>query len=330
MNVIDLKKFGDRECLKTIEQRYRFKPYWWIRQVDEHSRCQLMERHLEQVQENDTAVILGAFTDDEELAGFATMNPLPWDTEHFAVDIWRVGHLGVWGEPQQQRETAGKLTQAVVRQAARHGAQALTIWEPLDAIGVIHALEAGGFRTMESQVYWLYDLQRQPLQPPKTNALFRPHTPADTEALMPLARRVYTPIPDRFHADPHFPTAVSDDLYARWLHNSCTGEAADYISVLEVDGEVVGYATLRYLDDQAGLCNVHMGQFLLGAIEPRYRQAGGVYDDLLRSLLVWLVDRHADLAFVGTQTNNAAAQCGMARMGWRPVCGGLSLHFWQE
>ncbi|MCA9929637.1 MAG: GNAT family N-acetyltransferase, partial [Anaerolineales bacterium] len=276
--------------------------------------------------EEETAVMLGAFS-DAALGGFVIMHPLAWDTAHFGINVWRLVHFGVWGSSAQQREVACALAQAAVSGATYRSVQIIHVWIPLDAIPVIHMLEAVGFRTMESQVYWLFDLQQQPLPAQQTDAVFRPHTPDDVEALVALAGRVYAPIPNRFYADPHLPTAACDDLYAKWLRNSCSGEAADYVSVIDVRGAVAGYGTLRYLDNHSGLCNVRMGQFLLGAIDPDFRQKG-LYEDMMRSLLVWLADRQADVAFVGTQTNNAAAQAGMVRMGWRPVTGGLSLHCW--
>ncbi len=330
MNVIDLKKFAGEEEFDTIVEQYRFKPFWWVRQIDSASQSRLMRRHLEQMRETATAVILGAYSQhDLELCGFVTLSPLVWDSEHFGVSVWRVGHLGVWGDLALQRETACALVHSLVSRAYSVGAQTLFVWIPLDAICVIHALESVGFHVMESQVYWAFDLKGQTLPLPKTDAVYRAHTLADTESLVALARRMYTHIPDRFHADPQFPVAASDELYARWLYNSCTGEAADHILVLDVNGRVAGYSTMRFLDDQAGLCNIRMGQLLLGAIEPEFRQKG-LYDDLLRSSLLWLQSVQADLAFVGTQSNNIMAQMGMARSGWRPVCGGLSLHFWQS
>lgn len=327
MNIVDLTEMA-ADWQSDILARYPFQPYWWIRQVNRQSQQNLMRRQLQKQVGNETAVILGAYANGEPtLTGFATMAPLAWDTEHFGINVWRVSNLGVWGSPSQQRKAAGTLAQKLVHEARQQHAATLHALATLNDLTVIHALEHAGFRIMESQVFWLFDLQHQPIPEPKTTATFRPHRPADVEILVSLARQVYTPIPNRFHADPHLPQAACDDLYAKWLRNSCSGEVADYISVIEVDGKVVGYGTLRFLDDQDGLCNVRLGQFMLGAIDPSFRQKG-LHDDLLRSMLVWLKEHKTDVAFVGTQSNNAAAQSGMARMGWRPVSAGLSLHAW--
>ena len=317
------------DWVDDILVHHRFQPFWWVRQVSTESQQALMRHHLLQLQQDETAVILGVYTKDTpDLTGFAAMQPLAWDTAHFGIDIWRLLYFGIWAKSARQPEAACVLAETVKREAFRRSAQTIHVWMPLDAIQTIHALESVGFRTMESQVYWLFDINRQPIPPQITNASFRPHRPDDTEALISLARRVYTPIPDRFHADPHLPTDLCDELYASWLRNSCSGEAADYISVIDVAGEVVGYGTLRYLNDQNGQCNKRLGQFILGAIDPEHRQRG-LYDDMMRSLLVWLNDQQADIAIVGTQTNNIATQTGLVRMGWRPVCSALSLHLWR-
>ena len=327
MKIFDLKH-SQTAWKEEIVNHYRFLPYWWVRQVDQVSLQRLMRHHLEQMIAEETAVILGA-DQQSTLTGFASMHPLQWDSEHFGFRVWRLPHVGVWGTEQQQQETAHAITEAIVKTAVQQEVQTIHLWQPLDAMHVVHALENAGFCTMESQVYWLFNLKRQSLPAQQTSAKFRPHRPEDEAELVTLASRVYAPIPNRFYADPHLPTDACDALYEKWLRNACKGEAADYISVIDVDGKVAGYGTLRFLDDQNGLCNVRMGQFLLGAIDPAFRQRG-LYDDMMRSLLVWLLEQKADIAFVGTQTNNAAAQAGMVRMGFRPVTSGLSLHLWVE
>ena len=324
MEAINLKATSGWE--EAIIMHYPFKPFWWIRQVDTESQQRLMARHLQEMCADETAVIL-ATPHHAKLTGFATMHPLTWDTEHFGLNVSRLAHIGVWGTPDVQCETACALAQSIVREASQRDVQTVHIWLPMHAIPVLHALEAVGFRTMESQVYWLFDLHRQTMPEKVTAVTFRPHQIQDEPALIALASNVFAPIPNRFYADPHLPDAACDGLYAEWMRNSCKGEAADYVSVIDVEGEVAGYGTLRYLGDQDGLCNVRMGQFLLGAIDPPFRQKG-LHDDLMRSLLVWLKEQKADVAFVGTQTNNAAAQAGMVRMGFRPVTSGLSLHLW--
>ena len=327
MQIVNLKQIAG-DWVEEIVAQYPFQPYAWMRQVDKASQERLMRQQLSQYCVEETAVILGAFV-DTKLCGFVVMKLLPWDTNHFDLSVWRLAHFGVWGDPSDQQEVACALAHKTIANARYYGIQTIHMWVSLDSIPVIHALEAVGFRTMESQVYWLFDLHRQSLPEPQTDALFRPHTPDDVDALVALARRVYSPIPNRFYADPHLPTEACDDLYAEWLRNSCTGEAADYISVIELDGTVAGYATLRYQGNHGGLCNVRIGQFLLGAIDPAFRQKG-LHDDLMGSLLLWLTEQHADVAFVGTQTNNAAAQAGMVRMGWRPVSSNLAMHCWLD
>jgi ribosomal protein S18 acetylase RimI-like enzyme len=318
------------DWVEDVVDNGRFRPYWWIRQVTAESQRALMQQQLSEWQQDDTAVLLGVYNGNaSELTGFAAMKPLDWDTSHFGINVWRLHHLDVWGDLPQRLEAACALVAAVRQEAFRHDAQTVHVWMPLDAIHLIQALEAVGFRTMESQIYWLFDLKRQLLPPKLTEVVFRSHQPTDEAALVSLARHAYTTIPNRFHSDPNLPNDLCDELYANWLHNSCSGEAADYITVIDVDDRVAGYATLRYLNDQQGLCNVRLGQLLLGAINPAYRQRG-LHDDMLRSILVWLLEQKADIAFVGTQTNNAAAQMGMARNGWRPVCSGLSLHLWRS
>lgn len=327
MRCIDLHNDWQPRWADAIHHGYRFPPYWWLRSVSPQSRRQLMQQELDNHAADGDAMLAGVLDKKGELTGFAAAQRLMWDSDHFDLEVWRLTHLGVWGSAPAQREAACALCEWIVQQARRRGADTIHTWIPLDDLPVIHVLEDSGFRVMESQVLWLFDLTRQPLPPRRTTAVVRPHRSQDQEAIIDLARRVYTPIPDRFHADPHLPQAACNELYAAWMRNACRGEAADFVAVVEIDGVLAGYGSLRYAGDREGLCNVRIAQFLLGALEPAFRRSGA-YDDMMTGMLEWLQFQGADAAYVGTQTNNIAAQAGMARQGWRPVRGGLSLHLW--
>lgn len=327
MTLLDLHANWQPSWADAIFQSYPLLPYWWIRSVSAESRQRLMQQALDETLADANALLLGVVDRANDLTGFAAAQRLAWDSDHFGLEVWRMTHLGAWGDDDARQEAACALSRALVQQARRRGAHTIHTWLPLDDLPLIHVLEDVGYRVMESQVLWLFDLNRQPLPPLTSTAVIRAHCPEDTEAIIDLARRVYTPIPDRFHADPHLPDAACDALYAAWMRNSCRGEAADYIAVVDMEGAVAGYGSLRYLGDQDGRCNVRIAQFLLGALDPAYRRQGA-HDDMMIHMLAWLKEQGTDVAYVGTQTNNIAAQAGMVRQGWRPVRGGLSLHVW--
>jgi GNAT superfamily N-acetyltransferase len=201
----------------------------------------------------------------------------------------------------------------------------------MDDIVVIHALEAIGFRTMDVLVTWIFDFSGAPMPDLCLEDGFqvRGYQPGDEVALTRLASLANSRhMPNRFRADPHFQVEACDELYRQWMLNSISMELADYISVIEFEGRVVAYSSLKYQGDMDGLCNVRLSQPLLGAVVPEMRNRGLGSQALIHNLK-WLEDK-TDIVHVGTQANNIAAQSVWANLGFRPARSGPSMHLWLD
>lgn len=261
------------------------------------------------------------------MTGFAHLKPLDWDTNHFGFKVWSLNHCGVWGPAAIKPTATRRLVSHAVEWARRQGIAMVYARIPLEEMGMIHALEAAGFHLMEIQVLLLFDLTRQEIPQEIGDYPAREYRPDDESAITELARHAYTATPDRFHADPHFPAGSADELYAEWIKNSCSGEAADLIAVVDVDGRVGAYGTLRYWDDQQGLCNMRLGQFLIGAVAEEFKERG-LIKSVMAFILNWIRERGGQLGYVGTQANNIASLNSMVRLGFRPVCSAAGMHLW--
>jgi ribosomal protein S18 acetylase RimI-like enzyme len=327
LTVIDLKTQPGADWKQTIINHYAFLPYWWISGITAGSRQALMGRDLDSALSGDRTCLLGYVAGTGDLLGFAQMRWLEWDTHHFGFEIWRLDHLGV-GNLSQQRTIANALAQGCLRAMRGLECQNIQARIPIDNLSAIHALENAGFQTMEILTTWLFDFTRSSIPPTRNPELVRDFEPADAQSLIELARTVYTPIPDRFHVDPHLSSKASNELYAEWIRNSCTGQLADHISVAESDGKTVGYATLKYLGDHDGLCNARIAQLGLGAMSPGFRDQGFVTDLVIHNL-EWLNRRQAAFCFVGTQGNNIPPQRVWLKAGLKPATMSLTLHYWE-
>ncbi|MBN1582137.1 MAG: GNAT family N-acetyltransferase [Anaerolineae bacterium] len=328
MSVVDLKSVSTTEWKQAIINHYRFLPYWWIRAMASSSSQVLADRELDRALAAETTYLLGYTSAQGNLLGFAQMRQMEWDTNHFGIEIWRLDQLGAWTEPSHQDQILDHLVQACLQTAHARGGQGMQTRVPIDNLPAIHALERANFHVMEVLTTWLFDLNRTPIPPKRNPELIRDAEPADEEPLIELARAVYTPIPDRFHVDPHLSPRASDELYAEWIRNSFSGQMADHIAVTEIDGQVVGYTTLKYLDDQGGLCNIRIGELGLGGMSPDFRGQGIVTDGVIHNL-EWLRHRQADVCIVGTQGNNIPPQIVWLKIGFRPATMALTLHHWR-
>lgn len=327
MTVVDLKTHPTPHWKQAIINHYPFLPYWWIRGVTTESHQALMGRDLDSALASDETRLLGYISDEGDLLGFAQMRRLEWDTNHFGFEIWRLDHLGIWDSLPQQRAITDALIQGSIQAARKQGCQNIQVRMPIDNLLAIHALEEANFRTMEILTTWIFDLTKWSIPPKKNPDLVRDAESADLEALIELARTVYAPIPDRFHVDPHLSSKASNELYAEWIRNSCSGQLADHIAVAESGGEAIGYATMKYFGGHDGLCNARIAQLGLGGMSPDFRNRG-IITDLVIHNLEWLKRRQADFCFVGTQGNNITPQRVWLKIGFKPATMALTLHYW--
>jgi RimJ/RimL family protein N-acetyltransferase len=327
MKIVDLKTSPATQWKQSIINHYPFPPYWWLRGITAETRKALMSRELEKTLATEKACILGYLSDAGDLLGFAQMHWLEWDTRHFGKEIWHLDHLGTWPDGSQGWAVAEALTKAIVQVGKEQGIQNIQTRLPLDNLPAIHALEGLGFRIIEILTTWIFDFAKSPVPAKQQPELIRDFRPNDGEALIELARTVYSAMPDRFHLDAHLSAQASDELYAEWMRNSCSGQMADHIAVAEMDGVAVGYSTLKYFGDYDGLCNARIARLGLGAMAPQSRNGGLVTDALIHHL-EWLDQRQADFCLVGTQGNNIPPQRVWLRVGFKPATVELYLHFW--
>lgn len=329
MAIIDLKTYPTSDWKQTIITHYSFPPYWWIRGVTIQSHQALLGRELDMALTAEKTCLLGYTSDKGALLGFAQMRRLEWDTQHFGFEIWRLDHLGMWADSSLQSAVAKALIQKSLQATRAQGCQNVQARIPIDNLLAIQVLEGAGFQTMEILTTWIFDLRKSSIPPKRYPDMVRDSEPADTETLIELAYAIYEPIPDHFHVDPHLSSKVSNELYAEWMRNSCSGQLADHIAVAESDGKAVGYATMKYFGDYDGLCNVRIAQLGLGGMSPDLRNRGLVTDLVIHNL-EWLRRRQADFGFLGTQGNNIPPQRVWLKIGFKPVMMATTLHYWEN
>lgn len=326
IEIVDLKTLDPKDWMAMVKENHPFRPQWWVPGASSGTQAGLMGEALQHAVQDEQTALTG-YVKDGELSGFAELRRMVWDTDHYGFPIYRLDYFGLWGRAQASRVDAEGLAAAVVRQARALGARAVHTWLPMEAIRGIQALEASGFQTMDILVTWLYEHGKQKLSDYPDRCIIRGARPGDEAPLVELAREAYTDTPDRFHADPHLPQERSNALYAEWIRNSFLGKLADYIVVAEVDGKPAGYTTLRLEGTHNGLSNVCTGGLILSAVAP-WAEGKGVYTSMINGGMKWFEAQGVQVSHLGTQVNNYPVQRAWARLGFRLVKSGPSLHLW--
>lgn len=187
---------------------------------------------------------------------------------------------------------------------------------------LVQQMEDAGYRLMDTLVYYVRDLERNPIEPVTPPVTFRPVTPADGEAIADIARISFEGYFGHYHADPRLPDEASDAVYVDWAVRSISDRnlAGDMI-VAEVDGQVVGFVTSRVNGDD--------GEVVLSGVHPSARRQG-IYQAFLEHGTHWCQTQGAKKVWFITQIINVAVQKVYVRLGYTLHHSEYTLHKWTE
>ena len=219
-----------------------------------------------------------------------------------------------------------RLVAALVSYANHNAFRHLCVRAGCSARESIHALESGGFRTMDTQVTLHYGGKRPEaviaVDPAVTIAEF---VPADLEALQELSAVAY--VESRLFADRNLPVEATRELHRLWIENDCRGRAQQLL-VAHLEKRAVGYIA----------CLIHPGDFRYGTRDcgdidlisvdsaARGRGVGGA---LVEAALMWFLGKVDDVV-VKTQVTNYRAIALYQRSGFLLRQAQLVLHRFLE
>jgi ribosomal protein S18 acetylase RimI-like enzyme len=192
---------------------------------------------------------------------------------------------------------------------------------PSQAIRFVQQLEALGFQLMDTLVYYRRDLTRTPIPEPQDAALIRPVRSGEEAAVRAIAAQAFQGYYGHYHADPRLDQAACDAAYISWAERSCLDRSvADEVLVAELEGQLVGFLTLRFNSQQE--LEIVLNGVSSGA------QKRGVYRDLVAHALKYALAQQAQQLIVSTQITNLAAQKVWVRLGFEPMQFYYTFHKW--
>src|SRR5262249_52803998 len=109
-------------------------------------------------------------------------------------------------------------------------------------------------------------------------------------------------------------------VYRSWADRCCTGEAADVVVVVPLEGTIAGFSAFRAVSDSEG-------QLVLGAVAP-WANGRGLYGQMTLSGAGWCRRRELQTLFAITQPDNPASQRTWAPLGMKPAAAAYPFHRW--
>ena len=253
--------------------------------------------------------------------GFAAFTVLPWDSEQIGVPSARIDYLVAEGSYVEQYQTKKKLLDHVIVAADERGVRHLSVRVDASDLSSLHLLEQEDFITVDSILTRALDLAAHQSVPPPDDFKIRLATAGDAERAAALARTAF--VYDRFHADPFISSVRAGELHATWLHNSCTGKAADAVVLAEDHTGLLGFMTCALQRDTRKLGRM-VGTVVMVASAERARGRGVAYATLMAAI-DWFREQGCEIVDIGTQVRNIPCTGLLQKCDFRLVGASISL-----
>jgi len=185
------------------------------------------------------------------------------------------------------------------------------------------AMEREGFLLMDTLVYWVRNLKSEPLPFDQGEgvATIRTFGTGEEETIKLIAAESFRRYYGHYHADERLDRAKCDEAYVSWAFRSCVSrDAADEVLVAELEGSLVGLATLRLNTEEEG-------EGILFGVAP-LAQKYGIYRSFMIHGMNWCVSKGASRMVVSTQITNVAVQGVWSRLGFVPTHAYYTFHKW--
>lgn len=192
---------------------------------------------------------------------------------------------------------------------------------PASNLGTVQFMEQSGFLLMDTLVYYARNLAKTPIPEDYCSIPIRPVRPGEEEAVKAVATRAFQGYYGHYHADPRLDQTKCDETYVDWAYRSCISrEVADEVLVADRDGEISGFATLRFND-------MEEGEGILFCVDPS-AQGQGIYRSFIVQGMKWCQNNCRSRMVVSTQVTNIAVQKVWARVGFEPSTSYYTMHKW--
>jgi len=126
----------------------------------------------------------------------------------------------------------------------------------------------------------------------------------DLTQLQSIAKEIFTL--DRFHKDPVINKESADNLYKKWIENSCLKIVVSEVMVAEINGEIVGFITCKFNNSNKDNGNSTTGIIDLVGVSKSV-QGMGIGKILVNGAIGWFKNKKIATVKVGTQLINIPA-----------------------
>lgn len=313
-------QLASRECL--VELQTKFRSIGAAFNVGNNDRYSLLSAALNYA--NDPTTRAWWMRRANRLQALACWRFLPWDSQVLGCPSGSVGGLWAEGDYAAQCHRLETVLKACIADAAVRGVYFLSTRLPEGELAALHAVEAVGFRIIES---FLTFGRKTTNEIPFVRSETRDGGPdfhirlAQLDEMEPVASIAYRAFQSfRLRVDPQIPESRARHSRREWVRNGFKGRA-EAIYVAASKNRLVGFALLR---SKTGAMNEKIGEIELIAVDSAW-QGRGIGKALVVAAIRHYQGKTSEIQ-VGTQTKNLRAVGLYTRMGFSLVRSELSFH----
>jgi GNAT superfamily N-acetyltransferase len=309
----------DAEGLEFLIAAHPYNDYRHYRTISKEAQLRILGSEIARAAEQGHLMALRV---QDQVVGLATLSHLAWDSEIFGLSMAKISHLIAAPAPRSRLQILDRLLEELIALARAQGIRHLSTRVDCADIEAIQRLEHWGFRLMECLTTYVFRPKQDLLPPIKTLYHVRPYTPADREALVAIAERMYALHQSRFSVDPSLPQAGVRKFYVEWTRNACTGEMADHLLVAERKGCPIGFLAYRL----NGHILEHTGLRIAGqGLSASLPEGTGAYIGLLKAALESGRGEY-DFMEADAPLHHFIVIRAWQRLGFQPARGKYALH----
>ena len=239
----------------------------------------------------------------------------PWESRLSGRPTVRISQINSRFQGyEKRRAVAGRLLRRFSRDCVKAGIEAAFVRVSENDLGVLHALEDGGFEILECLLTFESTGPKESRSSPGIQ--IREFEKHDLKELERIGRTSFRY--SRFHADPKISRALANRSRAEWVRNGCLGRAS-IVFVAVKDKAPVGFCLCR----ETGQAGAQKGVIDLIAADGAHSGRG-----IGLALTKATVDHYGDKGMrvlVGTQAKNIPSVNLYIKAGFRLIRSDLGL-----
>ena len=242
---------------------------------------------------------------------------LSWDSDFFGKRIGRVN---------PPRLDAQKM-QEILAWSRENAIDCLYFQADAGHPQTIRLAEDHGFHLTEVRMTYerrLHDWEILPIPRYHEDVLIRLARPEDVPAMQAMASTSYTST--HYVVDPCFSAEKVQEFYETWIKNSVMAGFDDVVLAAELDGEVIGFNSGRFVRQPQGKGEKESQLILIG-VKPDLRKHGLGYT-LLHSTVDWLAQNGSDHVIGVVQASNIVIHRLLQKLGFFSAFSQLYYHKW--